>query len=276
MKRLIGIYNRKEMTPEQIWKDYQKHEVHGSNNNKWYYKIMKKKLFQQIANYSSALWLLSIVGFLLVVSVATKFMTYDPTFGAGESENWLLFPMLASAGAGFLSFTVLIISIIASHFLKGENTKSLAPTKVYSTMSIFLIFGTITFMLGFRQAGIHTVSFTGDETFTAINNYRVSNGLDALTLDPVICDNLVQRWIDVTSSDTAGHNGSEEWAKNEGLDTKYSMAEVYMKNVSTPEEAIVWWNGSPGHRTALIGDYSVGCAYASDGTAVAVFGRPLP
>lgn len=275
MKKLIGIYNTKEMTTEQIWKAYQKYKAHGSNNNKWYYEIMNKKFFQLIANYSSALWLISIIGFLLVLSVATKFMTYDPTFGAGESENWLLLPMLASGGVGLLSFTVLIIAIIVSHFLKGEQVKSLAPTKIFSLISVFLIFGAITFMFGFRQAGLRTISFTGDEAFNAINNYRVLNGMEVLKLDPIICDNLVQRWIDISSSDTAGHNGSEEWAKAEGLDTKYTMAEVYMKNVTTPDDAITWWNGSPGHRTALLGDYSVGCAYANDGTVVAVFGRPL-
>lgn len=263
------------MSPEQIWKEFEKHEGNSSSSNKWYHGFVTKKLFQRIFNYSSFAWAISIIGFISVLALATHSMTHDPDFGAGQPEHYLLLPMLIFGGLGMLSFVVMLLSWLLVHYTKGESFKPAVPSKYFVITALFLLFGTLTFLFGWKQGQVIPASFTGEESFVAINNYRVSNGLTPLTIDPVICDNLVQRWIDVTSSDVIGHKGSEEWAQKEGLNTKYAMAEVYMKNVRTPEEAVDWWAGSPGHKTALLGDYSVGCAYASDGTVVAVFGKPL-
>lgn len=237
--------------------------------------MIQKRLSTNIESISALVWVLSVAGFLAVIAWSTQLMTYDPAFGAGEAEHYLLIPMLSFAGLGLISFGIAVLSSIVSRFAHGEPHKPFLPPKISYTLGAFLIFGAMTFGLGYRQANIRPIMFTGYDSFNAINSYRVTNGLQPLTLDPIICDNLVQRWIDVKGSDTAGHNGSVEWAHKEGLDTKYSMAEVYMKNVKTTEDAIQWWDSSPGHKTAILGGYTVGCAYAGDGTIVAVLGKPL-
>lgn len=140
-----------------------------------------------------------------------------------------------------------------------------------------LVLMSITFMIGFRNAnmGYTKATFTGQQLFDQVNVYRKEHGKNELVLDPVICDNLVSRYLHVTSGDV-GHQGFDEWASKEGIDKKYSMgAELYIKDTASPEAAVTWWDGSPGHRLSLLGDYTNGCAYALDGTGVIVVDVPV-
>lgn len=115
--------------------------------------------------------------------------------------------------------------------------------------------------------------YTGEELFNAVNEYRTSIGSPALELDPILCDNLVERWLSIKEPNT-GHAGFEEWAINEGIraNPKYGLlGEMYIKDISTPENAIHWWLGSPGHKNTLeMKEMVYGCSYASDGTGVVV------
>ena len=115
--------------------------------------------------------------------------------------------------------------------------------------------------------------YTGQEVFGAINRFREQNGKPILVIEPTLCDNLVQRYLDIKNPDKQyeGHPGFVRWVETEGL-TNYILAEVYVKDTNSPEDAISFWNGSPGHRTALLGDYKLGCAYANEGIAVVVLG----
>ena len=46
---------------------------------------------------------------------------------------------------------------------------------------------------------------------------------------------------------------------------------MYVKDVSTPTNAINWWLGSPGHKSTLeMKEMKYGCAYASEGTGVVI------
>lgn len=122
--------------------------------------------------------------------------------------------------------------------------------------------------------GIKTdYKYTGQELFDEVNKYRISKSLPQLELDPILCDNLVERWLAVKNPDS-GHKGFEEWAKAEGVqdNPKYgTIGEMYIKDTSTPEGAIAWWVGSPGHKSTLeMKELVYGCSYASEGTGVVI------
>lgn len=115
--------------------------------------------------------------------------------------------------------------------------------------------------------------WNGEQLFAAINEHRTSKGIQTLETDPVLCDNLVERWEAIKNPGNA-HKGYEEWLKGEGIadNPKYGIiGEMYVKDISTPQNAIAWWVNSPGHRTTLeMKEMKYGCTYASDGTGVVI------
>lgn len=114
--------------------------------------------------------------------------------------------------------------------------------------------------------------YTGQKLFDAVNARRVSVSAPALELDPILCDNLVERWLAVKEPNS-GHKGYAEWLKSEGIadNPKYGLIGELYVTASTPENAIAWWVGSPGHKDTLERkDMVYGCAYASDGTGVVI------
>ncbi len=245
-----------------------------------------KTLIPALLNYSSITWAISVLGVIIIIAVATKLGTHDPDFSSGDPENVYLAPMLIFSFAGFLAFLIMIISGIYNFILKGKYVQQYGSplrisTKTAVVFTIFLLFGALSFLFGLRQANVGqyaeeiNVTVTGQEIFDAINKYRQSNGLALITLEDRLCDNLVQRYLDMTNPDNKyiGHAGFEKWAKEQGLDQDYQLAEVYVSGIRSGSEAINFWKGSPGHNSALIGNYSFGCAYANQGIAVAIFGN---
>lgn len=115
--------------------------------------------------------------------------------------------------------------------------------------------------------------YTGQELFDAVNEYRTSIGSPALELDPILCNNLVERYLDIKTPDN-GHKGLEEWQNDVRINAKLKygiIGEMYIIDVSTPQNAITWWLGSPGHKSTLeMKEMVYGCAYASDGTGVVI------
>lgn len=125
--------------------------------------------------------------------------------------------------------------------------------------------------------------YNGDQLFSAINEHRQSVGSAPLQLDDNLCDNLVERWLSIREPN-AGHKGYEAWAEGEGLtkdgvavapySTQTGITELFIQNATTPENAIVAWVGSPGHRAKLESpDYNVACAYAHDGDGVVIMAK---
>lgn len=141
---------------------------------------------------------------------------------------------------------------------------------VYLVASVALV---IAFMAWYYRASIKSPEFTGQELFDAVNVHRASQNISTLELDPILCDNLVERWLAVNNPDN-GHKGFEEWIKGEGIqdNPKYGMfGEMYMRDTASPADAIKWWIDSPGHRTTLeMVDMKYGCAYAHEGTGVVI------
>jgi hypothetical protein len=110
--------------------------------------------------------------------------------------------------------------------------------------------------------------YTGEELFSAINSYHLSKGLQELTIEQKLCDNLVERYLAVKDPN-GGHKRYAEWLKAEGIadDPKYGViGELYVP-ASTPSNAVNWWANSPRHRTTLeMPDMKYGCSYANDRT----------
>ena len=119
--------------------------------------------------------------------------------------------------------------------------------------------------------------YTGQQLFDEVNGYRTSKNLPQLKLDPVLCDNLVERYLAIKEPNN-GHKGFEEWIISEGIkkdnndNSRYGLiGEMYIKDISTPSNAINFWLGSPGHRSTLeLASFNSGCAYANDGTGVVI------
>ena len=119
--------------------------------------------------------------------------------------------------------------------------------------------------------------YTGEELFAAVNKYRTSQGIPTIKLDPTLCDNLVERYWAIKEPGNA-HKKYEEWLKSEGIsdNPKYGViGEMYVVDISTPNNAINFWLGSPGHKSTLeIKELAYGCAYANDGTGVVIMATP--
>lgn len=241
-----------------------------------------KKLLRYLPNYSSIIWAISVLGTIIIIAVATKLGTHDPDLSPEDPENIYLLPMLTFFFIGLVAFFVMIVSRISQSFLKEKYSQAPFGISIKHSVVfvIFFLFGAVSFLFGMRQANVGqyaeeiNVTVTGQEIFDAINKYRQSNGLALITLEDRLCDNLVQRYLDMTNPDNkyVGHAGFERWAEKEGLND-YELAEVYVSGIRSGAEAINFWKGSPGHNSALVGNYKLGCAYANQGIAVAVFGN---
>lgn len=234
---------------------------------------------KKLNNYSAIIWALSCYLFVGIIAFTTKGMTHDPNFSGGAETPWLI-PMLATVGIGFLSFGIMVLAWLIN-LAKKDKSEYKAPlgisTKKAILANVLLFIVVAVFAMAYRNAnlGYKKADYNGQQLFDAVNEYRVANGKQQLQLDQYICDNLVARYLKVKSGDV-GHEGFEEWVKNEGIDQRFApISELYIKDTSTTKDAIDFWNGSPGHRLSALGDFTVGCAYANEGVGVLVLGKPL-
>lgn len=118
-------------------------------------------------------------------------------------------------------------------------------------------------------------TFTGQELFDAVNEYRKQNGIEELKLDPNLCGNLAQRYFDIKKGLDEGiaHKNFEEWVKKyiEPLGGYYVGEDFAWGN--TPQEVIKAWEGSPGHRLSILDSKNtLGCSYAAEGYGIIVLG----
>ncbi|QQG44419.1 MAG: hypothetical protein HYW86_00685 [Candidatus Roizmanbacteria bacterium] len=234
---------------------------------------------KKINNITAILWALACLFFAFIIVYTTKGMTHDPNFSGGPETPWL-FPMLSTIGIGAISFGLMVLTWLVI-LIKKDKSEYKPPLGLSTKKAVFsvVLLGLIglVFLIGYRNAnsGYKKANYTGQQLFDSMNEYRLANGKLELKLDPYICDNLVARYLKVKSGDV-GHEGFEEWVKNEEIDKKFApIAELYIKDTYTTKDAIDFWSGSPGHRLSLLGDFSVGCAYANEGVGVAVLGNPI-
>ncbi len=119
-------------------------------------------------------------------------------------------------------------------------------------------------------------TFTGQEVFDAVNNYRTQNGVKELKLDSGLCNHLSQRWLDIKAGEdeNVAHKGLDEWTRKYGNPNgRFSKGDEDIATGNTPEEVIQAWAGSPGHRLSILNpDADVACSYALKGTAIIEIG----
>lgn len=144
---------------------------------------------------------------------------------------------------------------------------------IIGILAVFGVLGILAGILMFHFISNVDYKYTGEELFTAVNTYRTSVSVPALEMDARLCDNLVERWEAIRNPGNA-HKGFEEWVQAEGIadEPKYGqIGEMYVVDISTPQNAIAFWTGSPGHKSTLeMAELRYGCAYANDGTGVVI------
>jgi len=235
---------------------------------------MKQKLLR-ISNIAGIVWVVCLIVVIGIIAVASKFMTQDPDFSAGEPEHIYLLPMLSFFFIGLTAFGTMILTGITSFFTKGDKKfKSIVPFKYIFIVVAFIFFGLASFLFAFRQQNLsnyNNAEFTSDEVFEKVNAYRMKHGVEAVVLEPQLCDNLVSRYLSLKQDPNNGHKGFEEWVKQEELDNYAPMAELYAIS-QTADGAVEFWDKSQGHRASLLDKYNVGCVYANDGISVVILG----
>ncbi len=242
------------------------------------FKKLKNSLFLSKTNViGSYLWFVGTAFFIAVIYMSTNGFTSDPCYGVGCPEHTFLLPMLASFGVGFGFFGITILTGIMRVLLKAK--KWTPPFNISSwavgfiTFLITLVFGA--YGIGsLRKASLMwNANYTGEELFNAVNEHRGLVGAQEVVIGEGLCDNLVSRWQAV--KDEKQHEGFEEWIEKEGIQTNYGyyqVVELYIIS-QTPEDAIDFWIGSPGHKIQLENPvWTDGCAYAGEGYGVVIMG----
>jgi hypothetical protein len=113
--------------------------------------------------------------------------------------------------------------------------------------------------------------FTGAELLAEVNNYRKNIGVSELTVDEVLCSDLVERWLAIRDPNY-GHKGFEEWWADKKLatDSYNHIGELYA-TADSARRVIELWNQSPGHKLCLDDPRNnVGCTYAAKGTGILI------
>lgn len=119
-------------------------------------------------------------------------------------------------------------------------------------------------------------TFTGQDVFDVVNNYRKSKDVNELTLDKILCNNLAQRYLDIQAGIKEGiaHKGFDEWYEKYVKPYSNYYVEEDFAFGNTPQDVIKAWEGSPGHRLSILDKtLNLGCSYASEGSAVIILGK---
>lgn len=239
-------------------------------------KLKNSNTLSKINAFSSYLWFLSVAGFIYIVVVSTKWFTHDPCYGAGCLEHPYLLPMLISLFTGGLFFGLTILSGFLRVIFKSEKWHPFLNINSWKvgTLTIFLLILSGVYLFASTRTSVLTGgSYSGEDLFNAVNEYRQSNGLNPVVTGEGLCDNLVSRWKAVKEGKQ--HEGFEEWVKNEGIQTNYGYQQVVELYIlaNTPADAIAFWESSPGHEIELDNPkWTDGCAYASEGAGVLIMG----
>jgi len=109
-----------------------------------------------------------------------------------------------------------------------------------------------------------------DELNSALNNYRVAHGLNALKIDGTLCAIAGERAREI--SQNFSHDGFEAAAERHNL--QKSAGENIVSGPLTAVQFVEWsWDKSPGHRANMLSDWNEGCGGVFDRFAVYVFAK---
>ena len=111
---------------------------------------------------------------------------------------------------------------------------------------------------------------TADELNVALNNYRVSHGLNALTIDDTLCSIAKERAREI--SQNFSHDGFEAAVERHNL--QKSAGENIASGPLTAVQFVEWsWDKSPGHKANMLSDWNEGCGGVFDRFAVFIFAK---
>lgn len=112
---------------------------------------------------------------------------------------------------------------------------------------------------------------TASELNSAQNNYRVSHGLNALSINSDICNIASERAKEV--ADNFSHDSFEAAIDRSGIQ-KSAVGENIASGPLTASQFVEWsWDKSLGHRANMLGDWTEGCGGVYDRYAVFIFAK---
>lgn len=200
-------------------------------------------------------------------------IAYQATDGSGPMPS----------GYSVLLLAVLLAILLGRDvFSKQKSFKSLATKLLVLLIAVFGLWiqlsydPSLTKLKEYRNSStkeeaLSKHSFTGQEFFDAVNEYRASKGLNKLELYQPLCNGLIERWQVLKDPDTFGHQGLEEWLNKIDPDVKLDVSEVSSSggDSDTLGNVMSGLISSPGHRLAMEDpNATLGCAYAAQGTGV--------
>jgi uncharacterized protein YkwD len=166
--------------------------------------------------------------------------------------------------SGYTTTTILVLLLLAfvGGGFVGKNVKAVPTSQPEATL------------IPYMSSNDGPRTFTGQQIWDAVNDYREAHGLDDLRLEDDLCNNLAQRYLDIKQGFDEGiaHAKFKEWAQNY-VPAGYTISEDYAEG-NYPKDVIEAWDGSPGHRLSLLDPkFKVGCSYAANGGAVIELGH---
>lgn len=109
------------------------------------------------------------------------------------------------------------------------------------------------------------------ELNSAQNNYRVTHGLNALSINGDLCKIAGERAVEVAGN--FSHSGFEAAVDRSGIE-RSSVGENIASGPLTAVQFVEWsWDKSPGHRANMLGDWVEGCGGVHDRFAVFIFAK---
>lgn len=187
------------------------------------------------------------------------------------------------SGYSIFILAILLAILLGRYFFSRKmSLSSISVRVVVIIIAVFGLYAQLSYDPNLSKLHEYRESlkwdYSGGELLEAMNDHRMSIGVQELQLDQRLCSNLVERWLDVRNPSN-GHRGLKEWGEDNGLvkDGKAvapfdNLNELYVTTADA-NRAIELWVGSPGHKVVLENpDYNVACTYASNGTGVAIVG----
>lgn len=113
---------------------------------------------------------------------------------------------------------------------------------------------------------------TVSELNSAQNAYRVSHGLNTLTINDGLCKIAATRAKEISTN--FSHDGFESAVERSGITDKSAFGENIASGPLSAVHFIEWsWDKSPGHQANMLGDWSDGCAGVYDRYTVFIFAK---
>ena len=158
-----------------------------------------------------------------------------------------------------------------------SNTPSITPTFTETRTPTTIPTIGPTYTPTATRTGCSIVYNSGyeDQIISLINQTRIANGLNALTVNSSLMTSARAHSTDMALNNFVNHTGSDgstAWQRMQlaGYVGRWGGENIYGGYNTTPNQAYSWWLGSTPHLNNILGiyyrDVGVGYAYCSSGT----------